>query len=544
MSEKEKVALADGQQFRPGLGLRIKIIATIVLVALGAIIVSSAATIGISSYRANSTALTETTLRGADFEDKLRFSQEWARILFSMVGTVHDQETLDNLVGQLEQARADRVKLIEEAEARGVPQQLPTWNKYKEDYDKWMDHVMNTMIPAANPNDMTAYSNMLWDTSPTGSRTLIKNFVADYEQIRVEFNDMIKAKNAEIAAQGMTIIIICIVVTVLVFALGLIIAFVFAGRIERSVKNIQNALQIVAEGDLTQEDKILSSDELGAATVELQRAKESLRHLISAADEAAAGVVGQAEQVSKQSADVTEAASASAEQSITVAAAAEQVSNSIDSVAAGAEEMGASIREISSNANEAARVSQQATEAAARTNEVVSRLGTSSQEIGEVIKSITSIAEQTNLLALNATIEAARAGEAGKGFAVVAGEVKDLAAETGTATEEISKRIETIQSDVADAVSAIDEISNIISQINDFQTTIAAAVEEQTATTNEMSRSVSEAAEGAQSIAGSIHTIAGGAQKAGEMIVDMSSRIQDINSGASNLLSRIESFKY
>ncbi|MFN8192797.1 MAG: methyl-accepting chemotaxis protein [Nocardioidaceae bacterium] len=115
----------------------------------------------------------------------------------------------------------------------------------------------------------------------------------------------------------------------------------------------------------------------------------------------------------------------------------------------------------------------------------MAELGNSSAEIGNVIKVINSIAEQTNLLALNATIEAARAGEAGKGFAVVANEVKELAQETAKATEDIGHRISAIQSDTENAVTAITEISAIIAQINDTQTTIASAVEEQTATTNE-----------------------------------------------------------
>ena len=130
------------------------------------------------------------------------------------------------------------------------------------------------------------------------------------------------------------------------------------------------------------------------------------------------------------------------------------------------------------------------------TNDVVLRLGTSSAEIGEVIKVITSIAEQTNLLALNATIEAARAGEAGKGFAVVASEVKDLARKTARSSEKIGRNIATIQSDAQEAVDAIGEITSIIRQINDIQTVVAAAVEEQAATTSEIGRSVGEAAVG------------------------------------------------
>jgi methyl-accepting chemotaxis protein len=146
------------------------------------------------------------------------------------------------------------------------------------------------------------------------------------------------------------------------------------------------------------------------------------------------------------------------------------------------------------------------------TNATVGKLGDSSIEIGNVIKVITSIAEQTNLLALNATIEAARAGEAGKGFAVVANEVKDLARETAKATEDIGRRVEAIQADTREAVDAIAEISSVIARINDYQTTIASAVEEQTATTNEMSRNVAEAAMGSTEIAQNIVGVATAAQ--------------------------------
>jgi methyl-accepting chemotaxis protein len=201
-------------------------------------------------------------------------------------------------------------------------------------------------------------------------------------------------------------------------------------------------------------------------------------------------------------------ATETAAQANAVSAAAEQVSLNIQTVATGAQEMTAGNREISKNAGEAARVATAAVKAADATNATITKLGESGAEIGKVIKVITSIAQQTNLLALNATIEAARAGEAGKGFAVVANEVKELAKETAKATEEISRKIEAIQTDTQSAVRAIGDIGAIINQINDIQNTIASSVEEQTATANEISRNVADAARGSTEIARNITGVA------------------------------------
>ncbi len=178
------------------------------------------------------------------------------------------------------------------------------------------------------------------------------------------------------------------------------------------------------------------------------------------------------------------------------------LSEQANSLAASSEEMNVSIREISMSSTEATKVSSEAVAEAQNTNEIITKLGASSAEIGEVIKVINSIAEQTNLLALNATIEAARAGEAGKGFAVVANEVKELAKETAKATEEISSKIVVIQQDTESSVEAINKITTVINKTNDYSNTIASAVEEQSATTAEMTRIISD---GIQTVINEFH---------------------------------------
>src|ERR1017187_8854450 len=173
----------------------------------------------------------------------------------------------------------------------------------------------------------------------------------------------------------------------------------------------------------------------------------------------------------------------------------------------------------------------------------VAKLGSSSAEIGKVVEVITSIAQQTNLLALNATIEAARAGEAGKGFAVVANEVKELAKQTAKATEEIKGKIKVIQENTAGAVSAIGGIREVIGKISHISTTIATAVEEQSATTGEMARNVSEAARGASTIASNISGVAQAARDTATNVGEAQQAAQHLASMANDLHELVGRFK-
>jgi methyl-accepting chemotaxis protein len=241
---------------------------------------------------------------------------------------------------------------------------------------------------------------------------------------------------------------------------------------------------------------------------------ETVRSPIEFMGQNAGALTSSAIELDAVSARMSDNARTTSDRASVVSAASEEVSKTAHAVASAVEEMNAAIREIAKNAADAARVAATAVGVADTTNGSITKLGVSSAEIGAVIKVITSIAQQTNLLALNATIEAARAGEAGKGFAVVANEVKELAKETAKATEDISQKIEAIQLDTQNAVSAIAQISTIIGQISDISTTIAGAVEEQSATTMDIGRNVAESARGSADIARHIGGVVSSAEEA------------------------------
>ncbi|HEY2390830.1 MAG TPA: HAMP domain-containing methyl-accepting chemotaxis protein [Candidatus Angelobacter sp.] len=279
-------------------------------------------------------------------------------------------------------------------------------------------------------------------------------------------------------------------------------------------QTIARACEALGRGDVTVSVEPKSDKDLLAQN--FSHAVSAIRDTVKEMSEGSSNLAAASEELSATSSQMSANAEETAAQAGAVSSAAEQISANVQTVVSGSEEMTASIKEISSNAHNAAKVAANGVKIASEANQRVAKLNESSQEIGQVIKVITSIAEQTHLLALNATIEAARAGEAGKGFAVVANEVKELAKESAKATEDISRKIEAIQADTKGAIEGITEISQIISQINDIQNTIATAVEEQTATTNEISRNVNDVASGNQEIARNITGVASAAKSTTE----------------------------
>ena len=509
--------------------VRAKIFSALAVLSTTAIAVTGVSALQIASLRADTDQIYREHVQAVVSLAEMQrgFQSVRARIL--------EYPTADAaLRPQLIEQMDERVAMMEEALAAYEPKASDpeAVASFTAAYQDMLELTRTQLLPVAERGDAVGsaevYRDVVHPAVERGAQAITDSIEAESEQ----------AAQRAAAADSNAVRSLWVVAVVLVAGLGLALAlgWYITRLVVTSIGRVKTVIEGLAAGDLTRHAAVASRDEVGQMAAALDHAMDRMREAISAVGSSAATLAAASEQLSVASTNIASGAEESSAQSAVVAAAAEQVSRNIQTVAAGSEEMGASIREIAHNANEAARIAAEGVTAAETTTATVTALGESSRQIGDVVKVITSIAEQTNLLALNATIEAARAGEAGKGFAVVASEVKELAQETARATQDIAVRVETIQSNTDKAVSAITEISGIIGTINDYQLTIASAVEEQTATTNEMNRNVSEAATGSVEIAGNISGIAtasaettstvGDAQGASAELARMSSQMQ------------------
>lgn len=453
-----------------------------------------------------------------------------------IVATDKKQHYEDKLNGEMSAIAANEKEyepLIASDEERKLYQGfLETWNQYL---------PVNAQMKELSRQNKNAEAISLAQSQ--GSELFEAS--AKYLQDNVELNNKGAAQAAKQAAAAYSTSRYWVIgILIGAVALGSVVAFTLARGIAASASGMLAMIEQVAANNLTVQDmKIAYEDEIGSAGKALNGMKNNLHTVIQSISVSALQVASASEELNATSQQITANSEETSAQADVVNKSAQAVSQNLQTVATGAEEMGASIKEIAKNATEAAKVATSAVKVAESTTATVSKLGDSSTEIGQVIKVITSIAQQTNLLALNATIEAARAGEAGKGFAVVANEVKELAKETAKATEDISRKIEAIQTDTKAAVDAIGTISGVIHQINDISSTIATAVEEQNATTNEMSRNVSEAAQGSGEITSNIAGVAQAAESTSRGAGDTQKASQQLVETSAELRRLVEQFK-
>jgi methyl-accepting chemotaxis protein len=355
-----------------------------------------------------------------------------------------------------------------------------------------------------------AYDYSLLDTIDEKTIESGQGVSKGIDEAIVMIQELIFAAESDVKAEKFRVATLIWATTGIGIGVAVLLGFVISGKIAGPVKKVDRFIQEIAKGDFTQSLVIRQRGELGSMVTAINEMKGELADAftritqgVATLNQASSGlsqVAGDLDtgvnEMSGRAGSAAEASRVMSEGIAAVAASSQQSSSNLDSVSAAMEEMAATVNEIAGNAGKAKDVTATAVTAAENVSGKVDQLGGDAREIGHVTEVITEISEQTNLLALNATIEAARAGEAGKGFAVVANEIKDLAEQTSEAAGNISGRIGRIQDSTQDTVDEIRQISKIITQVDDIVTSIAAAVEEQSLTTREVTGNIAQAVEG------------------------------------------------
>jgi methyl-accepting chemotaxis protein len=467
------------------------------------------------------------------------------------------------IVKRVGEERATYDKLVSSPEERAI---FNEWAKEWENYVSRSQEVFALNRTNLGKSSLEAHELNLNVVNPLGSKA---DFVL---RKAIEFNDNGAAASGEKAIESYNSAFMIVVVFIGLSALvGLGVGLYLVRDVSSGIASIVKPMQALGAGDLTahvphQGEKT----EIGAMADTLQVFKQALIDKRTADAAAAAdaeakiergrrvdgitrnfeAMIGEiVETVSSASTELeasattlTATAERSQELTTSVAAASEQASTNVQSVASATEEMASSVNEISRQVQESSNIASQAVDQARKTNDRVSELASAAARIGDVVELINNIAGQTNLLALNATIEAARAGEAGRGFAVVASEVKAPAEQTAKATGEISTQISGIQAATQESVGAIKEIGDTIGRMSEIASTIASAVEEQGAATQEISRNVQQATQGTMQVSSNITDVQRGASETGSASTQVLSAAQSLSLDSTRLKDEVGKF--
>jgi methyl-accepting chemotaxis protein len=445
-------------------------------------------------------------------------------------------------VSILSTAAADRGRVVASTEPDRVGQELDPEDA---DGEPWLEQTLERATGLEPGEQARAAYRLPGVGAPAADSTVLTSSYAPFGWavvVTAYGPDFTAAKDA--LADGKRGMLTTFVLAALLLAvLGALVAWRAASRMSERMGRLTAAMGALARRDLTVSVSDDGGDEIGTMSRELDTAVSQLHALLTDITDEAARVDAAARRLADVRDDLTGSAETAEQLSSTAAGSAGEVSRNVATLSVGSEEMTASIAEISSSAQEAAGVARQSVGLAADVEGVMRVLSESSDQIADVVDVIASIAEQTNLLALNATIEAARAGAAGKGFAVVAGEVKELAGQTARATHDVSQRVEAIRADTSKAVEAISAISQTIGRVDDYQSTIAAAVEEQTATTNEMAQNVSAAALGTEQISTSLVDVESTMSRTRRAVDESARATEELDRTVSRLAELIGAFK-
>jgi len=454
---------------------------------------------------------------------------------------VSDKSKKDERLEMLQAARERYKKVMDELKALNpTPREQPLLTSIEDGLTEARESNQKVAKLSASGQDAEAL-NIFTSASLPRLDKITKINSQLKEVTTLEIKETEELVQAFIGKARWIMVAVGVVSLVIAILFGVVITRSIAGPIRSTVKTLSD----VAKGDLTasmSDDMIARHDETGDLARTTQELTKSLRTMMGAVGSGAQTLAAASTEMStisqelskgsKNVAGLANTVAAAAEESSSntgsVAAAMEQTTTNLASVAAATEEMSATVGEIASNAEKARTISGEATSQAQAISAMMKELGRAAQDIGKVTETITSISAQTNLLALNATIEAARAGAAGKGFAVVANEIKELAQQTASATEDIKSKISGIQASTGGAMGDIEKIAQVIKEVGEIVASIAAAIEEQSTVTKDVASNIAQASTGVKDANERVSQTAAVAQSIAKDIANVNATVSDL----------------